>query len=265
MKANNVTICVPSHGCTKGCPYCISKMTPTSPEKSIFSEERIRLALDFAKTLGATSLLITSRGEPLLNDRDVMSCVKIAKDKFIPSELQTNGDIPDYVTTLAKAGLSVYAVSIDSCDQIKRQSNLFENVCKSGMILRWTVALCDDTMQIPADKWIEFARVCSVRQLTFRKLTVPSNPQNMAPVKWISDHTKGVDEWMRKVDDMVLTGKVIRKLSFGPLVYDINGVSVTHFPYCIQEGGNDDELRSLIMREDGHVYTDWSSLASVLF
>jgi hypothetical protein len=42
-------------------------------------------------------------------------------------------------------------------------------------------------------------------------------------------------------------------------------ISPTRFPYGIRESGNEDELRSLILRDDGGVYPDWNSMASVLF
>jgi organic radical activating enzyme len=265
MKANNITICVPSDGCTRDCPYCVSKMTPDSIGVYKFNEERVRLALNFATTLGATSLLITSRGEPMLNIEDVRMVLRAAKEKYLPTEIQTNGDVDEYVEELAQGGLSVYAVSIDNAGQVKSQQQLYRRIIDNSMILRWTVVLHEETMKMGVAEWLALAESHGVRQLTFRKLTVPNNPRDPAPAEWIANNTHPLDAWMGALDRYVEKRKVIRTLAFGPKVIEAGSISLTYFPYCIQESGNEEELRSLILRDDGHVYTDWNSMASVLF
>ena len=265
MKANNITICVPSKGCTRNCPYCISKMTPNVIGVHKFSTERIMRAIAFAQTMGATSLLITSRGEPLLNIRDIRRVITIAKEKFIPSEIQTNGDIDKYVDELAKNGLCVYAVSIDSIKQTEIQKRLYERVNHCSMILRWTVILHDENMKLDVKNWLDLAQAHGVRQLSFRKLSVPLNPRDERPAKWIAQHSKNFPQWMKGLEAYIENRKIIRKLVFGPTVIEAESISLTYFPYCIQESGNEEELRSLILREDGHIYTDWNSNASILF
>jgi hypothetical protein len=265
MKPNNITVCVPSRGCTRDCPYCISKMTPAAAGPARFGADRIELALRFAQTLGAASLLVTSRGEPLCNADDVLLVLQIARRIFLPAELQTNGDIADRVGELAESGLRVYAVSIDSRAQVTAQADLFAAVVRSGLVLRWTVALHDDTLELSGAQWLEFAATHGVRQLSFRNLTAPDNPVSREPADWIATHVHGLPQWMAGLDRLIAGFRLIRTLSFGPRIYKAGEISLTYFPYCIQESGNDDDLRSLIVREDGHVYTDWNSLASVLF
>lgn len=265
MKANNITICVPSCGCTRDCPYCISKMTPDAMGVYKFSEDRIKRALRFAQTLGATSLLITSRGEPLLNIDDVRKVIRIANENYMPTEIQTNGDIEEYVAELAENGLSVYAVSIDNVDQIEEQKELYKCVNENSLILRWTVVLHDETMKMNFMDWLRLAQSHGVRQLSFRKLTAPINPRDKQPAIWISENVHNLDSWMGELEAYIKNRKIIRTLAFGPKVIEAETVSLTYFPYCIQESGNEEELRSLILREDGHVYTDWNSNASILF
>ncbi len=265
MKANNITVSVPSLGCTRSCPYCISKMTPDVIGVEKFTEARIELALRFAQSMGATSLLITSRGETLKNMDAVRSVMKIARVNFLPAEIQTNGDLDMYVDELALEGLNVYAVSIDNPDQLEQQKKLYESVNANGLILRWTVNLHDGTMRLTAEEWLQIAQEQGVRQLSFRKLTAPSHPVDEKPARWIEKNVHHLDRWMEQLDFLLKDRKVIRSLSFGPKVIEIGAISLTYFPYCIQESGNEEELRSLILREDGHVYTDWNSMASVLF
>lgn len=265
MKANNITVCVPSRGCTRDCPYCVSKMTPDSIGVYKFTEERVALSLNFAKTMGATSLLVTSRGETLLNFEDVRMVMRIAKEINLPTEIQTNGDVDEYVRELAESGLSVYAVSIDNAGQVERQKGLYKDIIANSMILRWTVVLHDVSMKMNVEEWLKLAESHGVRQLTFRKLTVPHSPRDKLPAQWISEHVHNLEPWMKELDTFVEKRKVIRTLVFGPKVIEAGSISLTYFPYCIQESGNEEELRSLILREDGHVYTDWNSVASVLF
>ena len=59
--------------------------------------------------------------------------------------------------------------------------------------------------------------------------------------------------------------RVIRKLPYGATIYDIGGIAVTWFDYCIQDAHGVDDIRSLIFQEDGHLYTAWDSPASILF
>jgi len=57
----------------------------------------------------------------------------------------------------------------------------------------------------------------------------------------------------------------VRSIPFGAKIYDINGISLTYFEYCIQESSSDSNIRSLIYREDGHLYTSWDKLGSIIF
>ena len=57
----------------------------------------------------------------------------------------------------------------------------------------------------------------------------------------------------------------IRTNSQGITIWDYEGVSVVTSDYCIQDSAADDEIRSLIFQEDGHLYTAWNSPASILF
>ena len=57
----------------------------------------------------------------------------------------------------------------------------------------------------------------------------------------------------------------LRTLPYGAKLYDIYGISVTYFDYCIQDSSNEDDLRSLIFQEDGHLNTNWNSEAGRIF
>ena len=51
----------------------------------------------------------------------------------------------------------------------------------------------------------------------------------------------------------------------GMSIYDCKGISVLFSDYCIQEQANDNDVRSIVFHEDGHLYTLWNSAASMRF
>ncbi len=59
--------------------------------------------------------------------------------------------------------------------------------------------------------------------------------------------------------------RLLRRLPYGAAVYDLDGVAVSHFDYCVQDDHGPDDIRSQIFAEDGHLYMAWNSPASVLF
>src|SRR5208282_316831 len=255
MKANNLTICVPVTKCTRDCGFCISKMTPSTPHPiKYLGSSILNKALTFSKIAGVNSVLITARGEPLCDMESTLYIIKkVSWDYYLPCELQTNGDLlnEENIENLVKAGLDVFAISIDSVEQLEKQKKAMASIVYQNKVLRWTVILCDDTIhgeEIDYEDWIELARKYEVNQLSFRKLTIPTNPLNYQVGAWIFEHTWGVNKWIDKYEQYCLTYPTLRKLSFGPKVVDARGIALTYIPYCIEEGTETDEIRSLILR-----------------
>ena len=269
MKANNLTICLPTTGCTRNCDYCISKMTPSAPHPlKYLSSVQLRKATSFGKTSGVNSVLLTARGEPLLSYENVLEAANVvSKDFLLPCELQTNGDLltVDKIEELIVAGIDVFAISINSPLQPEEQQKVMAYIRDYNKVLRWTVLLHDMNMEFSYVVWIKWAKEARVNQLSFRKLTIPSIGVGTEYDRWIMNHTPYDNEWVTKLKNYCDNSPIVRKLSFGPTIVDIEGIAVTYFPYCLDIGENSEEFRSLILREDGHLYTAWDSLASILF
>lgn len=75
-------------------------------------------------------------------------------------------------------------------------------------------------------------------------------------------YSRLIDELKKEIDNR---GFKIRSLPHGAQVYDLDNLSVTYFNYCVQDSNKNDDIRSLIFQEDGHLYTSWNSKASRLF
>jgi organic radical activating enzyme len=282
MRAQNLTISVPYEGCDKNCPYCVSKMTGYPKSSHTLMARNINKVKRLAHAAQVTSVLITGKGEPCM-DRELLQSI-VSEFKAYPVELQTNGCIlsvtrahlhsptsnEDAVARLFRAGLNVLALSLDVLEDFRSFNDLLSHAREVGLVTRVTLNLTD---MIPADTplrtVLDLCEENCVDQLTFRKITTPNyivdTKEAYEAKRWIASHTNDeqFDRMMWEVKE--LGHHVVRNLPYGAVVYDIDGIAVTGFDYCVQDTNNNEDIRSLIFMEDGHVYTSWNSKASILF
>lgn len=269
MKANNLTICIDA-GCDKNCPYCVSKMTwAPKPDSNLFNRNIFK-AQKMAELASISSVLISSKGEPLLNKAGLGYCLDTFR-KF-PLELQTNGTGLDKNTLnwLYTSGLNTVAISIDSFEDIYKFVEICNECNRLGLVIRFTIIL-SSLWKCDPNRLLKLVKELGIKQLTFRNVTVPD--------KIVQDKkAEGVREWILANGNYEANGKfmyyfrrnyepknLIRELPFGASVYDCAGVAVTELGYCIQESNNTEDIRSLIYHQDGHMYTSWDKQSSILF
>ena len=281
MKATTLTISIPSRGCDKNCPYCISKMTGPVEENDYMFEVNTDKVKTLAVAAGVSTVLITGKGEPCMNYESLVGVMQ----RFYkwPIELQTNGlklldDVVNcrgvMLNKLNNFGLNVLALSIDKIEDINKYAPLFEMVNNAGLVNRITVNI---TKMIPDDTRLDdFVTACiinNIQQLSFRKVVKPNFVDNdVVRNKEVEDwiHQNHADEmYDRFIRELMESDKykhhLIRTLPYGVPIYSYRGTSVTFFDYCIQDNNNTEDIRSLIYQEDGHLYTSWNSKASILF
>ena len=272
MKTNNLTVSIPYKGCDKNCPYCVSKMTGFMKKSDAdLMLDRVDKVIYLAKTAGATSVLFTSKGEAMLNFRDLQDLLKAFSMEFF-CELQTNGIMlakkPEMLETLISEGLTTLAVSIDNFN-FDWMKSFLEIAKDNNLILRATVNLWEKTYEHDPADWIAKLKSFGFNQASFRTLTIPENcvdtEESKKAQEWIKEHGAKDRLWTLKMDAMIEKARKIRSLNFGPTVYGIDGIAVIHFPYCVQENNDGDDVRSLIFQEDAHLYDSWDDSASVLF
>lgn len=279
MRAQNLSVCVPDTGCDKNCPYCVSEMTGRMITDRAAMQRNLPKVLSLARLAGVSSVLLTGKGEPCRDFDDVVWLL----DAFghLPVELQTNGlrllrrfardpDVGD-LERLRQRGLDVLAFSLDELEQFERMAPLFGRAAGLGLVIRVTFNLTD---RIPADTsldtFLSACRSAGVQQFSLRQVTVPNDVQlDSAEARqtaaWIEEHV-APGLYTRLVDELVAgQPRLIRRLPYGAVVYDVAGVAVSHFDYCVQDDHGPEDIRSLIFAEDGHLYTAWNSPASILF
>ena len=279
MKANNLTISLPNKGCDKNCPYCISKLTFTPTKNEGAFHENLQKVKTFANACGVSSILITGKGEPTLNFDALTEVSSFFKD--YPIELQTNGkrlmsifeyDSPHCLEYICH--IDVIAFSIDDINQLLLYKPLIEYIHNIGKLVRVVFLINDHSVKMLKHN-LEVIATCTdlkVDQLTFRLVTIPEyifeyNESSYKVIDWIKENvTQIATNYYNAANTYIKhVGYFIRKLNFGPSVYDVSGLSCTAHNACIQDHADEDDLRSLIYLEDGHLYTSWNSKASILF
>jgi len=116
------TIIIGSKACNAQCPYCVSRMTPTAGvgmKPQDINWRNFYKGADLANQWGATTVLITGKGEPTLFPHQITEClINLEKCHFPLIELQTNGiklaqdNYDDYLREWYKLGLTTIAISI---------------------------------------------------------------------------------------------------------------------------------------------------------
>lgn len=273
MKANSMSICIPSivegdFFCNKNCPYCVSKMTGSNKiDKMNFIDNLIK-ARHMAEMAQVNSIIITGKTEPLLN----MSFVEKVCNMFkvFPLEIQTNGIMLNLkmIGDLYTLGVNTIAVSMDSPEQFDKMKDVFPLISEAGMTVRLTVnlvnALMDDHRFMTFKNYLTYCKENNVEQLSFRRITIPNHAidteESKETQEWIEQNA---DDGQAQVfiwnyeQDLKNEGIHLYDLPFGASLYMVDGVSCTFFDYCIQDSHNEDDIRSLIYYEDGHMASTW--------
>lgn len=266
MKANNLSVSIPNKGCNKNCKYCVSKMTGYGKTDYPNFLRKLSKAKKFADICNVTSVSITGKGEPLLDYNEISKVANVFKD--FPLEVQTNGllfkkDLT-LVSYLREIGIDVIAFSIDSFEEMLDFQIVFDAISHLGMTVRLTVNLVPETYEKTPLDYINLCRIFGITQLSFRKISIPTHRINTQESNKAAKYIKeNIDE--KKVEKFLAQYKAlieykatpIRELPYGASLKLINNVMVTYFDYCIQDNSKEDDIRSLIYHEDGHLSTSW--------
>jgi len=279
MKAQNLTISVPGDKCDKDCKYCISKITWQPDNNMSVMSDNLQKVKNLAYKTGITNVMFTSKREPFLNINQMLWLMRRFEDYWL--EVQTNGiQLNKYSGELAKelmrVKVNVVAFSIDNMKDLAKYEDTFATLAQFGIITR----VCFNMTNIITSKHGFYSimeevikrrdkqGVPFIRQVLFRNINYPSTAPAVHPtVKWIDEnvnpaHYKSIVEQakragMKKIRVVPHTGTEI--YSYKKLT------SVCFSDYCIQETNKTDDIRSVILQSDGHVYTSWDDPSSILF
>jgi hypothetical protein len=240
------------------------------PDTSLFGRN-IGKAVNMAQMASVSSVLISSKGEPLLNINAITFCCVMFAD--FPLEIQTKGLLltPELIMKLHNLRINTIAISVE------KYGDLFDfkhyKLCNDlGINIRITVVLSDLWSPPSGYDFLADCNQLGIKQVTFRMLSIPTKElttaKSLKTIEWIEVHQINQEKlamFLEPLHSYEKEENLVRKLSFGPSVYEMEGVAVTTMPYCIQENNNTEDIRSLIYHQDGHMYTSWDKKASILF
>jgi organic radical activating enzyme len=266
VRAQNLTISLPYEGCGKNCPFCVSRMTGGVPNDIWLMRRNADKVVRLARQAQVSSVLFTGKGEPLQSTLALTHLAPFFRE--FPMEIQTNGELltEAMLDTLLFLRFNTIALSLNSLGEYEAQKDKIERISNVRMVARLTFNLTDMLDIKTIEELVILCRQTHASQLLLRNITVPTgtDPRNET-AKWIAGHTN--PKRYEKMTKAFLRKKPrkIRQLAHGDSVYEMDGVSVCMNEYCVQDTAGEEDIRSLIFQEDGHVYTAWNSPASILF
>ncbi len=275
VEAETLSISIPYKGCDKDCPYCISKMTGYLKEDMEVIMRNYPKVVQMAKIARVSKVIITGKGEPTLNPAMIKVALRYLSD--FPIELNTNAiklrGASDCRTHMlrdfANRGLNTLAISIDRVCEVMEVSDLIAEAKDIGLIPRIVVLVSDYLSGYTID---DFINECDADQFTISAISIPTNgiektKKALETQDWIKENVGDASEMFIKnsMGRAVAKGRLIRRLSYGPSIFEYRGISLSYFDRCIQENSSEENIRSIIFQEDGHLYYYWNSKAGIIF
>lgn len=298
MKATSLSISLPiDKKCNKNCGYCISKMTDSvlCDRKSFY--RNINKVKNVASNCGVNCVIITGKSEPLLAMEQVKKVARIFKDFPLEIQTNGILLNKRTLSKLKKWGINTVAVSIDNYKDYKSFLEKAYKLHDPTINFRITMNLLDrlyenlpkleilennefiTTDKIDFERLITNCREMGIPQISFREVTIPKKllqyeiEQPLFPfLREISQEKKEAMSYIRKNTDEEKVkkivedfnefckekGELVAELGFGAKIYETLGVTTTLFDYCIQDSSGEEDIRSLVYFEDGHLSRSWN-------
>lgn len=262
--------------CNCECPFCFSKSSLSALRHDTVDWLRLDLEryFEFARERGATRLVITGGGEPLLRPDATLNIVRRGRAYFDEIACFTNGSrlTPELSRQLADAGLSYLCFSRHHFDEtINRRlmggaaptlAEFFRNA--AGLTVRATCVMTrghiDDELQV--GKYIAALAVHGVSQFTFKHTYVAyagSVFGTSVENDWAAQHRVHFDPFVGQ-------GEIIGELPWGPTIRRIGPLQVCYYHEPTPAWEQEHQLcRSSNLLSDGSVYASLEDRSSHLF
>jgi cyclic pyranopterin phosphate synthase len=264
--------------CDLECPFCFSKSSISALERERVDLNALDLDayFDFSRSRGATRLVITGGGEPLLRERAVVDLVRRGRRFFDELTLFTNGTrmTPALATELAAAGLSYVCWSRHSEDDDENRSlmgarapslaQFFAATHAAQLKVRATCVMAEGFIadRGRAFRYVERLADFGVEEFTFKHTYVAYAGSLFKG--------SGEDRWARahqvNRDPFTEDGEVLAKLPWGPEIRDIGGRRICYYFEPTPGWEKEHRLcRSANLLSDGRVYASLEDEQSLLF
>jgi cyclic pyranopterin phosphate synthase len=262
--------------CTLACPFCFSRssISALAHEPAPLPDSAIRAYYADARARGATRLVITGGGEPLLRPAEVLRLVRLGREQFDEVACFTNGArlTPTLAGQLTDAGLSYLCWSRHHFDDAANRALMGAGApdmaaffaASRGLRVRATCVMTQGAVhdRATAGRYLDAVRAFGVEEVTFKHTYVAytgSVFQGAAQDVWARAH--------RVADDPFAgVGEVTGTLPWGPVIRRIGEVKLCFY----HEPTPDWELgsgigRSTNLLSDGTVYGSLEDRSSRLY
>jgi molybdenum cofactor biosynthesis enzyme MoaA len=284
------SVIVGSEACIACCPFCVSCEKPT--KENLVNKEinwrNFKIAANIANRSNVDTVMLTSRGEPLLFPNQISDYLKNLKEFNFPFiELQTNGILitrkkeiyDEYLKEWYQNGLTTIVISVVSHRKEVNQKNYLNNLSEyidlSELInylheLKFSVRLacvcCKGMIDNHSEvqEFLNFAKQNKVEQVTLRP--VNDEYRREATRLWINDNKlteankKDIKNYLEEQGTKLL---VLERIG---TIYDVDGQNVLlSLPLTkYTRDTNPDNLRNLIFFQDGHIRYEWEMDGGIL-
>lgn len=262
--------------CNLQCPFCFSRSSISTQRRDHGDWRHLHVAgyYQFARERGATRLVITGGGEPLLDADTVVKLVRMGTSFFSEIACFTNGTYLTLERTqqLRDAGLSYICYSRHSAHDGENERLMGPGApsladffaAAHGLKVRATCVMCRGSVDSPEKVWnyINTLRGYGVTEFTFKHTYVAyehsvfrDSPQN----HWARAHQVEFDPFADQ-------GGVIARLPWGPFIRQLAGVQVCYYHEPTPHWERTHQLcRSCNLMADGTIYASLEDQRSRLY
>ncbi|MCA9072908.1 MAG: radical SAM protein [Planctomycetaceae bacterium] len=262
--------------CNLQCPFCFSKSSISSMQHDTrdWAEVPVEDYYQFAKDRGATRLVITGGGEPLLKAKETVSLIRRGREYFEEIACFTNGT---YLTRplaeeLAEAGLSYLCYSRhDECDVACRELMgagvpTLEDFFRAATPLK-VRATCVMTKghvdsEERVDRYMESLAEFGVTEFTFKHTYIAYE----SSVFGQSEENQWAESHQIEFDPFDGRGEIVARLPWGPAIRRLGKYQVCYYYEPTPAWEKEHQLcRSSNLLLDGKVYASLEDQRSRLF
>lgn len=262
--------------CNLRCPFCFSKSSISALERESTALERLDVSryYRFARERGASRLVITGGGEPLLRPDLVVALVREGRRTFDEVACFTNGThlTTDLSLRLADAGLSYVCWSRHAAHDAENRLLMGDGApdlaafiaAAAPLRIRATCVMTRGAVDDRADVAAYMTTLAShgVREFTF-KHTYVAYPGSLFRG---STEDTWADAHRVEDDPFVGEGQVLGALPWGPIIRKIGELQVCFYREPTPSWELEHQIcRSTNLLSDGRVYASLEDTRSLLF
>ena len=262
--------------CNLSCPFCFSKSSVSAldADRADFASMDVESYYRYARERGATRLVITGGGEPLLRRAEVLSLIARGRPYFDEIACFSNGTHldPALAEAMAEAGLSYLCWSRHHHDDATNRElmgpgapALRELLGAAGSLrIRATCVMAQGYIDSreAVERYLEVMAAAGVREITFKHTYVAyarSVFGGSVEDHWAQRHQVELDPFADR-------GEVIGALPWGPKIRRLGELQVCYYHEPTPAWEKEHRLcRSTNLLSDGSVYASLEDAQSLLF